>query len=45
MAVLSKVVQAARKAGGRPGPRLLTVKEAWFLTPNMIRVVLQAANP
>lgn len=39
MTILSKVTQAARKAVGRPGPRRLTVKEAWFLTPNMIRVV------
>ncbi len=39
MAILSKLAQAARQAVGRPGPRLLTVKEAFFLTPNMIRVV------
>ena len=39
MALLSKVAQVARKAVGRSGPRLLTVKEAWRLTPNMIRVV------
>ena len=39
MTLLSKVTQAARKAVGRPGPRLLTVKKAWFLTPNMVRVV------
>jgi NADPH-dependent ferric siderophore reductase len=39
MTILSKVAQAARKATGRPGPRILTVKEAWYLTPNMIRVV------
>lgn len=25
------------KAIGRPGPRVLTVKDAWRLTPNMIR--------
>ncbi|MEM7428194.1 MAG: siderophore-interacting protein [Pseudomonadota bacterium] len=29
--------QAVRKVTGRPPPRLLTVKEAWRLTPNMIR--------
>ncbi|MEM9320494.1 MAG: siderophore-interacting protein [Pseudomonadota bacterium] len=28
-----------RKVTNRPGPRLLTVKEAWYLTPNMIRVI------
>lgn len=39
MAFLSKVTQAARKAVGRPGPRLLTVKDAFYLTPNMIRVI------
>ena len=39
MTLLSKVAQVARNAVGRPGPRLLTVKEAWLLTPNMIRVV------
>jgi NADPH-dependent ferric siderophore reductase len=39
MTLLSKVTQVARKAVGRSGPRLLTVKEAWRLTPNMIRVV------
>lgn len=39
MTLISKVAQAARKAVGRPSPRLLTVKEAWRLTPNMIRVV------
>lgn len=39
MSVLSKVSQMARNAVGRPGPRLLTVKKAWHLTPNMIRVV------
>lgn len=39
MTILSKVTQVARKVAGRPSPRLLTVKEAWRLTPNMIRVV------
>lgn len=39
MTLLSGLKQAARKAVGRPGPRLLTVKAAWRLTPNMIRVV------
>lgn len=29
-----------RKPGGRRAPRLLTVKKAWRLTPNMIRVTL-----
>ncbi|MEM9434165.1 MAG: siderophore-interacting protein [Pseudomonadota bacterium] len=39
MTVLSKLAQSARQAVGRPGPRLLIVKDAFFLTPNMIRVV------
>ncbi len=39
MTLISKVAKAARQAVGRPGPRLLTVKEAFYLTPNMIRVV------
>lgn len=38
MAVLSKAKEAIRKSTGRPAPRLLTVKRAWYLTPNMIRV-------
>ncbi|MEM9852432.1 MAG: siderophore-interacting protein, partial [Pseudomonadota bacterium] len=43
MSALSTVKQAAKKvvqkATGRPGPRLLNVKEAFYLTPNMIRIV------
>ncbi len=39
MATLTRLTQAVRKAAGRPAPRLLTVKEAWRLTPNMIRVI------
>lgn len=38
MTVISKLKQAAAKSTGRPGPRILTVKDAWYLTPNMIRV-------
>ena len=38
MSILSNLKNKARKAAGRPGPRLLTVKTAWYLTPNMIRV-------
>lgn len=38
MSLLSGIKQAARKVSGRAGPRLLTVKKAWRLTPNMIRV-------
>ncbi|WP_420860574.1 siderophore-interacting protein [Algirhabdus cladophorae] len=38
MSLLSGIRQTVRKATGRPGPRLLTVKKAWYLTPNMIRV-------
>ncbi|MEO0382492.1 MAG: siderophore-interacting protein [Pseudomonadota bacterium] len=37
--MIQNVSQLARKVAGRPGPRLLTVKKAWRLTPNMIRVV------
>lgn len=32
------VSKALRSVAGRPAPRLLTVKKAWRLTPNMIRV-------
>lgn len=39
MSLISKVAKAARQVTGRPGPRVLTVKTAWRLTPNMIRVV------
>ncbi len=39
MTFISNLKQVARKATGRPGPRLLTVSKAWRLTPNMIRVV------
>ncbi len=39
MTLVSKVTQVARKMAGRSGPRLLSVKDAWRLTPNMIRVV------
>ena len=39
MTLTSKVAQAARKLTGRPAPRVLSVKTAWYLTPNMIRVV------
>jgi NADPH-dependent ferric siderophore reductase len=39
MNVVSTLKNAARRATGRPGPRLLTVKKAWRLTPNMIRVI------
>ncbi|MEM7473156.1 MAG: siderophore-interacting protein [Pseudomonadota bacterium] len=39
MTIISKVTQAVRQATGRPGPRLLTVSKAFYLTPNMVRVV------
>lgn len=39
MAILTKVKNAVQAATGRPAPRVLTVKEAFRLTPNMIRVV------
>lgn len=38
MSVLSGLKKAVRQATGRPPARLLTVKDAWRLTPNMIRV-------
>ncbi|MEM7214988.1 MAG: siderophore-interacting protein [Pseudomonadota bacterium] len=37
--MISGIKQAVRKASGKKPPRLLTVKNAWNLTPNMIRVV------
>ena len=37
MNILNSVSKSMRAAGGRPQPRLLTVKKAWRLTPNMIR--------
>jgi len=40
MSILSKAKDTLRKATGCPGPRLLTVKRAWRLTPNMIRVTI-----
>ena len=39
MTLTSKVAQAERKLTGRPVLRVLVVKDAWYLTPNMIRVV------
>jgi NADPH-dependent ferric siderophore reductase len=39
MTLLSTVKQVAKKISGRRAARLLTVKKAWYLTPNMIRVV------
>lgn len=38
MSVLSGIKNAIGKRTGRGSPRLLTVKRAWHLTPNMIRV-------
>ncbi|MEM6593768.1 MAG: siderophore-interacting protein [Pseudomonadota bacterium] len=38
MNILKTAQNTIRKVAGRPGPRLLTVKRAWRLTPNMIRV-------
>ena len=39
MTLISKVAEVARQILGRPGPRLLSVQEAFYLTPHMIRVV------
>ena len=38
MSLAAGLKQKVRKLSGRPSPRLLTVKDAWHLTPNMIRV-------
>lgn len=38
MNILKNFSKSLRAAAGRPGPRQLTVKKAWRLTPNMIRV-------
>lgn len=38
VSILSGVKKTLRSAVGRPGPRVLSVKDAWRLTPNMIRV-------
>lgn len=38
MSIGTKLGNVVRKAVGKPGPRLLTVKKAWHITPNMIRV-------
>ena len=38
MTLLKTVKSALKTATGRPGPRLLSVQKAWYLTPNMIRV-------
>jgi NADPH-dependent ferric siderophore reductase len=38
MGIATQVKQIVRKATGGGGPRVLTVKKAWHLTPNMIRV-------
>ena len=37
MSLMTNVKKAVRKAAGRPAPRLLTVKKAWRLTPNIDR--------
>lgn len=39
MSLVAGIKRTIREQFGRPGPRLLTVKTAWQLTPNMIRVV------
>jgi NADPH-dependent ferric siderophore reductase len=38
MTIPSTTRQRRQPSTGRPGPRVLTVKAAWLLTPNMIRV-------
>lgn len=44
MTVLSGLKHAVRRVAGRPEPRLLTVKDAWRLTPNMIRVTFAGSE-
>ena len=39
MTILGKLKRAAGAIAGKSTPRILTVKEAYYLTPNMIRVV------
>lgn len=38
MSLISTLTSKAKRAVGRPAPRVLTVQKAWYLTPNMIRV-------
>lgn len=38
MNILTDARKKLRSIAGKPQPRVLTVKKAWFLTPNMIRV-------
>jgi len=38
MSIKTQMKQVMQKVSGRPGPRVLIVKKAWHLTPNMIRV-------
>ncbi|MEM6637441.1 MAG: siderophore-interacting protein [Pseudomonadota bacterium] len=42
--MIAGIKKAVRKATGRPAPRLLTVKKAFHLTPNMIRVVFAGSG-
>jgi len=44
MSAFSGVKKAIRKATRRPGPRILTVKRAWHLTPSMIRVTFAGSG-
>lgn len=44
MAMMTSVKKAIKKVAGRAEPRLLTVKEAFYLTPNMIRVVFAGSE-
>jgi NADPH-dependent ferric siderophore reductase len=44
MGIVSGMKTVIAKANGRTGPRLLTVKKAWRLTPNMIRVTFSGAE-
>lgn len=44
MNILKSISTSLRAVAGRPGPRLLTVKTAWHLTPNMIRVTFAGSE-
>lgn len=43
MSLIKTVKNTLQSATGRKGPRILTVKKAWHLTPNMIRVTFAGA--
>lgn len=44
MSLLKTVQDKIRNVSSRSGPRILTVKKAWHLTPNMIRVTFAGSE-